>query len=104
MRNDVQRVRTLDTVEGREEALEARWQDVPAYFFEFIKANGIERTDPITLPGLDSLRIEAIRGAKDIMCEGIMEGLDRTRWKALIYDENGKLVLALDFAELLTEE
>jgi hypothetical protein len=89
----------------REEGLsECKEQDVPAYFFEFIKSNGIERTDAVVLPGLESLREEAVRGAKDIMCEGIVEGLDRTRWKALVYDEDGKLVLTLDFSELLTEE
>lgn len=77
---------------------------MPVYFFEFIKSNGIERTDAIDLPDRETLRTEAVRGAKDIMCEGISQGFDRTRWKALVYDQDGKLVLTLDFSELLTEE
>lgn len=76
---------------------------VPMYYFEFQTATGPERIDGIDLPEAD-LQNEAIRGAKDIMCEGIINGLDRTGWTLRVYDETGQVALAFKFADLLRKE
>lgn len=73
------------------------------YYFEFQTAAGPERIDGIDLPEAN-LRSEAIRGAKDIMCEGILNGLDRTGWSLRVYDEAGRLALAFSFTDLLVKE
>lgn len=74
------------------------------YYFEFLKRNGVERMDAISLPGLKALREEAVSGAKGIMREGISLGKDRSGWKARVYDEEGHVVLELRFADLLEPE
>lgn len=77
---------------------------MPSYVFEFTKAGSVERTDPIELVDDHAVRLEAVRGAKDLMCEGIVEGLDRTGWVVRAFDGDDRLVLRLNFADLLEKD
>lgn len=77
---------------------------MPSYVFEFTKSHGVERTDAIDFADEQSLRREAIRGAKDLMCEGISEGFNRTGWVLRAFDRQDREVLLLNFADLLEEE
>ena len=77
---------------------------MPIYYFQFRKAAGIERMDGIEFPDEQTLLREAVRGAKDLMCEGICEGYDRTHWVAQVFDGKGREVLKLKFSDLLKRE
>ncbi|WP_099864324.1 DUF6894 family protein [Pararhizobium haloflavum] len=77
---------------------------LPTYYFEFCGKDGfVDRSDGIDLAD-GALCEEAVKGAKDLMREGISEGLDRTGWVAQIYDAEGELVLRFRFSDLLRRE
>ena len=48
-----------------------------------------------------SARAQAVRTAREIMADGILEGLDRTGWISRVYDETGRVVATVKFSDLV---
>lgn len=74
---------------------------MPDYRFEFREGQAVEIIEGIKLADDESARREVMRYARETMADGILEGIDRSDWSALVYDPGGKLVAEIDFADLL---
>ncbi len=65
---------------------------MPKYRFEFREDFADETLDNIELADDEAAHLEAIRTAREIMVDGILEGLDPTGWVSRVFDENGNVV------------
>ena len=74
---------------------------MPTYRFHFHEDLAEEALEGVELESDAIARQEAIRTAREIMVDGILEGIDRTGWVARIYDEDDKVVATVNFADLL---
>lgn len=74
---------------------------MPIYRFEFREDFAQDILEGIELEDDDAARNEAIRAAREIMADGIMEGLDRTGWISRVYDEGGQIITTVKFSDLV---
>lgn len=74
---------------------------MPIYRFEYREGHAEEIVDGVELDDDEAARREAVRAAREIMADGILEGLDRTGWVATVYDAAGEALMALRFADLI---
>ncbi len=71
------------------------------YRFEFREDFAEDSLGGIELEDDQAARVEAIRTAREIMANGIMEGLDRTGWVSRVYNEAGEIVTTVKFSDLV---
>lgn len=76
---------------------------MPRYRFEFVEHLSDEVVDDIELPGDEAARLEAISTARELMAEGIMDGIDRTGWVSRVFAEDGRLVATVKFSDLIAK-
>ncbi|MCV0395257.1 MAG: hypothetical protein K5872_07490 [Rhizobiaceae bacterium] len=77
---------------------------MPRYRFEFMEDLGDETVEGIELQNDEEAHKEAVRCAREIMADGVMEGVDRTGWLSRVFDEaTGRLVATVRFSDLLTK-
>lgn len=74
---------------------------MPRYRFEFREDFADESVEGIELEDDEAARTEAFRTAKEIMKDGILEGIDRTGWVSRVVDEAGKIVTTVKFSDLI---
>jgi hypothetical protein len=74
---------------------------MPKYRFEFRENFAKEELESIELENDALAKEEAIRTAREILAEGVLEGLDRTGWAIRVYDEQGLPVTTIEFSQLV---
>ena len=74
---------------------------MPTYRFEFREDFADEAIEGIELEDDEAARAQAVRTAREIMADGILEGLDRTGWISRVYDETGRVVTTVKFSDLV---
>jgi len=74
---------------------------VPKYRFEFREDFAEEVLENIELEDDEAANKEAVRTAREILADGMMEGLDRTGWAVRVYDEGGNVITTVLFAHLV---
>jgi hypothetical protein len=77
--------------------------DMPRYRFEFREDFAQELLDDIDLADDEAAIKEAVRTAREIMADGILEGFDRTGWVSRVYDETGQIVTTVKFSDLVAK-
>lgn len=74
---------------------------MPRYRFEFREDFADEAVEDVELENDEAARSEAVRTAREIMADGILEGLDRSGWISRVYDETDRLVATVKFSDLV---
>lgn len=74
---------------------------MPRYRFEFREDFAEEMIEGIDLQDDEAARKEAIRAAREIMADGILEGVDRTGWVSRVYNEAGEVIVTVKFSDLV---
>lgn len=74
---------------------------MPKYRFEFREDFAEEVLENIELEDDEAANKEAVRTAREILADGMMEGLDRTGWAVRVYDEEGNVITTVLFAHLV---
>ncbi len=74
---------------------------MPSYRFEFREDFADEAIEGVELTDDEAARAEAVRTAREIMADGILEGVDRTGWISRVYDDTGRVVATVKFSDLL---
>lgn len=76
---------------------------MPRYRFEFREDFAQEMLDDVQLDDDEAARAEAVRAAKEIMADGILQGLDRTGWASRVYNEAGQVIATVKFSDLVSK-
>lgn len=74
---------------------------MPRYRFEFREDFAEEVLENIELDDDDAAIKEAVRTAREILADGMMEGLDRTGWAVRVFDEQANVVTTVLFSQLV---
>lgn len=74
---------------------------MPKYRFEFREDFAEEVVENVELDDDEAANREAVRTAREILADGMMEGLDRTGWAVRVYDEKGDVVTTVLFSQLV---
>jgi hypothetical protein len=74
-------------------------QLVPQYFFHVYDDIVAHDAEGLNLPNLDAARLEALRGARELMCDQVRHGyIVRSHWIDVV-DERGEKVLTVSFKD-----
>lgn len=71
------------------------------YRFEFREDFSEESVEGIDLVDDEAAKREAVRTAREIMTDGILEGIDRSGWVCRIVSETGHVVTTIRFSDLI---
>jgi hypothetical protein len=74
---------------------------MPIYRFEFREDFADEAIEGVELDDDEAAKAEAVRTAREIMADGILEGLDRTGWISRVCDDTGRVVATVKFSDLV---
>lgn len=74
---------------------------MPKYRFEFREDFAEEVVENVELDDDEAANREAVRTAREILADGMMEGLDRTGWAVRVFDEQGGVVTTVLFSQLV---
>jgi hypothetical protein len=70
---------------------------MPRYFFHVMDGRASIDMEGTELTGMDSVRVEAIRTAGDILSDYLPGALAKDPWQMTVADENGATVYSLRF-------
>lgn len=74
------------------------------YFFHVVGTQPYTDEEGTELPDEASVRSRAIEAARDMLAEGVREGLDRSHWQIFVEDEQGQTILSLPFSDALRRD
>lgn len=73
---------------------------MPRYRFNIRDGSGtIEDEEGLELSGTEAARDEAIRGARSLICDDVMQGRLNLRGRVEVLEAEGALLFAVSFAE-----
>ncbi|MEQ1956045.1 DUF6894 family protein [Mesorhizobium sp. CN2-181] len=75
---------------------------MPAYCFAFREGFAEEILDEVELADDEAARKEAARAAREFMSEGVLKGIDRSGWTLSVSASDGRVLVELRFADLVS--
>ena len=74
---------------------------MPRYRVIIAENVSTEVLDAIEFPDEDAARCDLVKGAGEMLVDGVLQGVDRTGWVAHLFDEEGRHLSTVRFADFI---
>lgn len=75
---------------------------MPRYRVIIAESVSTEVLDEIEFPDEEAARYDLVKGAGEMLVDGVLQGIDRTGWVAHLFDEDGRHLSTVKFADFLS--
>ena len=74
---------------------------MPRYSVIIAENISTEVIEDIEFPDAESARHDLVKGAGEMLVDGVLQGVDRTGWVAHLFDDEGHHLSTVKFADFL---